>query len=109
MKASGCARRWASEMPTKRTKRQPQRIGITTAAAEGWRAGDWHTVNRELGVPVCDWSPFDVTDGPPPSWLKGPWQLRSWRRGQQLRQALLEFGPPGVYDRHGAPLGPAPR
>jgi hypothetical protein len=95
-------------VPTKRVKRTPERIGITAAAAQAWRVGDFHMVNRELGVAPCDWSPFDVTDGPPPSWIKGPWQARSWRRGQELRRALLEVaGEPGQYDRHGSPLGPA--
>jgi hypothetical protein len=59
-------------VPTKRVKRTPERIGITAAAAQAWRVGDFHMVNRELGVAPCDWSPFDVTDGPPPSWIKGP-------------------------------------
>jgi hypothetical protein len=97
-------------MPSKRTKRTPERIGITAAAAEAWLAGDYHTCNRELGIAPCDWSPFHVTDGEHPAWLARPWQITSWHRGQQLRRALLDaVGPPGCHDRHGRPLGPSSR
>jgi hypothetical protein len=96
-------------MPTKRVKRGATPIGISAAAIEAWRTGDWHGLNRLLGIAPCDVSPFDAV-GPLPSWCRTSstcW-CASWPRGAELRKTLLEVaGPPGRYDRHGQPLGPA--
>jgi hypothetical protein len=82
-------------------------VGISTAAAAAWRAGDYHAVHRELDLSPGDWSPFDVTSGPPPAWCRS-WQAASWHRACELRRVLLEVaGKPGRMDRHGRPLGPA--
>jgi hypothetical protein len=95
-------------LPTKRVKRQPDRIGISAEAAEAWRVGDWHAVNRLLDIAPNETSPFTVTSAQPPDWMaRQPWRINFWKRAWALRQALRETGPPGRHDRHGAPLGPA--
>jgi hypothetical protein len=95
-------------MPTKRVKRTPARIGVSAEAAEAWRIGDWHAVNRAFGVLPCDHSPFDVNGSEPPEWERDrPWRVASRKRAWALRQALIEAaGPPGRVGRHGEPLGP---
>jgi hypothetical protein len=96
-------------MPTKRTKRVPTRIGISEAAIQAWRIGDFHALNYELGVHPFQVSPFDATGPEPPSWCtdrKTTCWCMSWPRGWELRQALLKAaGPPGRFDRHGCPRG----
>jgi hypothetical protein len=61
----------------------------------GWRAGDWHALNRAFGVRPWQVSPFDATGtAPNPG---SPWS--------ELRQALIAAaGPPGRVGRHGEPL-----
>jgi hypothetical protein len=96
-------------VPTKRVKRTPARIGITPEVAEAWLVGDFHKVHAGFSLLPGDWSPFETSDaGPPPAWLRSEFQLASWRRGQELRRALIAtVGRPGVPDRHGLPTGPA--
>jgi hypothetical protein len=95
-------------MPTMRRKRASRRIGLSAAALEAWRQGDFHGVNRDLGIRSWEVSPFDATEPEPPEWSDGgPWH-HSWPRAWELRQALIEAaGAPGEVGRHGEPLGPA--
>jgi hypothetical protein len=99
-----------------------QRIGhrmvstITPQAIEAWKQGDYHACLAALGLGPWDHDPFHTTSPEPPGWLvehaargsdivAGP---ANRRRAWQLRQALIEAaGPPGHFDRHGRPLGPA--
>ena len=91
-------------MPTRRRKMAPdKRTGLTPKALEAWRIGDWHALNRELGLNVHETSPFDATLPEPPEWAGA-----SYRRAFELRQALIEAaGPPGRVGLHGDPRGPA--
>ena len=90
-------------MPTRRRKVAPRQTGISIRALEAWRIGDWHGLNRELGLNVHETSPFDATLPEPPEWAGA-----SYRRAFELRQALIgAAGPPGRVGRHGDPLGPA--
>jgi hypothetical protein len=93
-------------MPTKRVKRQPERIGISAEAIAAWREGDYHKLNRELQIGPHQWSPFDASEAKPPQWMPD-YQLAFWERARQLREELLKHGKPGRMDRHGRPLGPA--
>jgi hypothetical protein len=95
-------------MATKRTRRARERSGITPEAVTAWQAGDWHGVNRALGVKPWQVSPFDV-DGPkPPTWAADNAWAESWPWAWEARKALIELaGPPGRVGRHGEPLGPA--
>jgi hypothetical protein len=80
-----------------------QRARLTAKALEAWRIGDWHGLNRELGLNVHETSPFDARAPTPPEWAGA-----SYRWAFELRQALIEQGgPPGRVGRHGDPLGPA--
>ena len=80
-----------------------KRPGLTPKALEAWRIGDWHALNRELGLNVHETSPFDATLPEPPEWAGA-----SYRRAFELRQALIDQGgPPGRVGRHGDPLGAA--
>ena len=80
-----------------------KRTGLTPKALEAWRIGDWHALNRELGLNVHETSPFDATLPEPPEWAGA-----SYRRAFELRQALIEAaGPPGRVGLHGDPRGPA--
>jgi hypothetical protein len=95
-------------MATKRTKRSATPVGISAAAIEAWRIGDWHELNRLLGIAPCDVSPFDAI-GPLPSWCRtnSTCWCASWPRGVALRKRLIEVaGPPGGVGRHSEPLGP---
>ena len=90
-------------MPTRRRKVAPRQTGISVRALEAWRIGDWHALNRELGLNVHETSPFDATLPEPPEWAGA-----SYRRAFELRQALIEAaGPPGRVGLHGDPRGPA--
>jgi hypothetical protein len=89
-------------MPTNRTRRPRSRAAdaVTVEAAEAWQIGDFHTLNRLLGIGPWEISPFyaDREHGG---------DTASLPRAQELRQALIEAaGPPGRFDRHGRPLGP---
>jgi hypothetical protein len=100
-------------VPTKRRKLSIRRIGITAAALEAWRLGDFHALNREVGIGPWQWSPFDVTREEPPGWVRDRSRgdacgcnLESYVRAWELRQALIEAaGRPGRVGRHGEPLG----
>ncbi|MCE3247233.1 MAG: hypothetical protein K0R41_1058 [Geminicoccaceae bacterium] len=97
-------------MATKRVKRGATPIGISAAALEAWRIGDWHAVNRALNVAPCEVSPFDADTEAPPEWARGRDTLyaTSWARAWQLRCRLIAAGgQPGHHDRHGQPLGPS--
>jgi hypothetical protein len=98
-------------MPTNRTRRTraPSPDAITHEAASAWVQGDFHLLNRCLGIRPWMVSPFDASGPRPPAWARAlePW-TESWARGWELRQALIAVaGPPGRMDRHGRPLGPA--
>jgi hypothetical protein len=98
-------------MPTNRRRRVHPLVAdrITPEAIDAWRQGDLHGLHRELGVAPCHASPLDV-DGPtPPAWAtNNPFFFESWPRGWALRVRLIELaGPPGRFDCHGRPLGPA--
>ena len=92
-------------MPTKRRKLSTRQIGIPEAAIAAWRAGDLHELNRLLGIRPWQPSPFDVTTPGPPAWasVSGPFHT-AWPRAWEIRQALLQHGPPGRFGRHGEPL-----
>ena len=90
-------------MPTRRRKVAPRQTGISVRALEAWRIGDWHGLNRELGLNVHETSPFDATLPEPPEWAGA-----SYRRAFELRERLIEAaGPPGRVGLHGDPRGPA--
>ncbi|MCC2663575.1 MAG: hypothetical protein K0S35_1497 [Geminicoccaceae bacterium] len=92
-------------MPTKRVKRTPAPIGITAEAAEAWRIGDFCTLNRVLGFMPFEASPFNAHREHPGA---GEFVRASLPRARAVRAALIEIaGPPGRFDRHGGPLGPA--
>lgn len=95
-------------MATKRRKVNARAIGLSPAAIEAWQRGDFHGLNRLLGIAPFEVSPFDAI-GPLPSWCRTNhtcW-CASWPRGVELREVLIEVaGEPGAYDRHGRPLGP---
>jgi hypothetical protein len=99
-------------MPTNRTRRSraPTADAITHEVCAAWTAGDFHELNRLLGVAPCDTSPFDATRARPPEWSRSEtvYYRLSWDRAWQLRQALLKLaGRPGKVGRHGEPLGRA--
>jgi hypothetical protein len=95
-------------MPTKRRKLASRRIGLSAAAISGWQIGDYHMVNRELGVRPWQVSPFDAGGNLPGRCTPGDAWCASWPRAVELRAALIAVaGPPGRMDRHGQPLGPA--
>jgi hypothetical protein len=93
-------------MPTKRKKLAPERIGLTEAAIEAWRTGDFHALNRELGILPHQISQFDaIRDRRLAASTDSVW-ARSWPKAVELRKRLiLVAGPPGRMDCHGAPLG----
>ena len=95
-------------MPTKRRKISHRAIGISAAAVEAWREGDFHGLNRALGIMPHQESPFHVYREAPPDWLRSGEQDRReyWAQAWDLRCRLLEHGPPGRVGRHGEPLGP---
>jgi hypothetical protein len=103
-------------MPTKRRKLTARPIGISPRAIEAWQAGDVHGCHQALGIWPWDHSPFHVTSAEPPQWLvdrdigssDAIAGVENWRRAWSLRTALIQLaGPPGEFDRHGRPLGPA--
>jgi hypothetical protein len=95
-------------VPTKRRKLVPRKAGISAAALEAWHVGDWHGVNRELGIRLWEVSPFDApAHNRPPDDDRTP-HAESFAKAAELRRRLIELGgPPGRVGRHGDPLGPA--
>jgi hypothetical protein len=100
-------------MPTNRRRRAHTIVGdrITPEVVEAWRVGDWHGLNRLLGVKPWETSPFDIDeDGEilraPLIAIPDDWS-RDEKRAVRLRRALLEICPPGRVGRHGDPLGSA--
>jgi hypothetical protein len=55
-------------VPTKRRKLTARPIGLSAAALEAWRRGDFHALARALAI--------------------GPWRA-GWPRAQELQRALL--------------------
>jgi hypothetical protein len=49
-------------MPTKRTRRQPERSGISTPALAAWRTGDYLELKRLLGIGPHQAGPFVFVD-----------------------------------------------
>jgi hypothetical protein len=94
-------------MPTKRRRLANRQVGIPPAALEAWRVGDFHKLNRALGIRPWQPSPFDVTSREPPASapVNTPF-YDAWPHAWALREALLQHGPPGRVGRHGLPLGP---
>jgi hypothetical protein len=77
-------------MPTKRTKRtRHQRIRVTDAAREAFRAGEWMTLHRALGLKPWEVSPLDADDGPCPYPLNTGGGS-SWEQAKALRAELEE-------------------
>lgn len=90
-------------MPTKRRKLATRAIGISQAAIEAWKSGDFHGLNREIGVRPWQTSPFDADRTQPSDDA-----VTAWPRAAELRAALIEAaGRPGRVGRHGEPLGSA--
>jgi hypothetical protein len=97
-------------MPTRRHKIAPERTGLTQAAIEAWKAGDFHALNHELGIGPHQISPFDAISARPLATSTDSVWARSWPKALQLRKRLmLVAGPPGRMTIHGEPLGPAKR
>jgi hypothetical protein len=80
-------------MATKRRKLASRQIGIPSAAIDAWRSGDFHGLNRALGI--RPWQPtpwpirvtaFGVDQGSCPTF----WNPDDYERAQQLQRALLE-------------------
>jgi hypothetical protein len=99
-------------MPTKRRRLANRQIGISPAAVEAWRIGDFHGLNQALGIRPWELSPFDASEDddpedPPRSLIASsepPGEL--WCRALVLRRRLIELaGKPGRVGRHGEPLG----
>jgi hypothetical protein len=100
-------------MPTTRRRRAREFSGgrITPEAIAAWRNGDWYGLFHELGIPIQDTNPFDITeDG---VLLRGHLIAmpddydRQEARAVRLRRELMKVCQPGRTDRHGRPLGPA--
>lgn len=54
-------------VPTKRRRIPPRQAGLSERALEAWRAGDFHTLNCEVGIRPWQISPFDaLTHRPDP-------------------------------------------
>jgi hypothetical protein len=92
-------------MPTRRTRIERERHGISDELLEAWRVGDWHRVNRLTGTKPWMISPFDAHRSDPRD---------TSHYGQSLPRALewrkrlmMVAGPPGRMNMHGEPLGPA--
>jgi hypothetical protein len=93
-------------VPTTRRRIAPSRAGISVKAIQAWQIGDFHALNRELGVRPWQWSPFDV-QGTEPDYSRPD---HAWDRAMELRRRLIELaGPAGRVGRHGDPLGPTKR
>jgi hypothetical protein len=91
-------------MPTKRVKRTPTRVALSEAALAAWRIGDFHALNRALGVTPHEVSPFDADDYADDAIVP---ESRRLPRARELAATLLaQAGPPGGVGRHGEPLGP---
>ena len=83
-------------MPTKRRKIAPLRVpGITEAAIECWRKGDYWGLHHELGLQL--WQMPSWLDDPPDE----PWKVqplphgRRWPDPAVLKAQLIEVaGPP---------------
>lgn len=78
-------------MPTKRTRRtRNQRVTVTAAAVDAWRAGDYSTVAAELQLKPWECSPLwceTFRDGGEPC---SDEEHRGCHRAQRLRNALEE-------------------
>jgi hypothetical protein len=89
-------------VPTKRTKRTPERIGISAEVIEAWKRVDFRELHRLLGLMPCEPGPlpadvhaYGVHQGPPPAGCKPFWR-RGWARAQALQRTLYEVaGDPG--------------
>jgi hypothetical protein len=104
-------------MPTNRVRRSRPRIAetITAEAITAWQVGDFHALNRALGIPPCHPSPFprDRTalgcsqdEKRPVGCTKVWWD--GLERAQALQQEFYRVaGEPGIVGRHGKPMGPA--
>jgi hypothetical protein len=81
---------------------------ITAEAAEAWRQGDFHLLNRLLAFYPHQISPFDAGGRPPKEGELNPGYAATWPRAAEMRKRLIEVaGPPGHWNRHGEPLGPS--
>jgi len=95
-------------MPTRRARTERARHGITAKLLEAWRAGDWHLVNRLTNTGPHQIAPMDATPSNRPADDDNSHWAKSWPRAMEWRKRLIEAaGPPGRYNRHGEPLGPA--
>jgi hypothetical protein len=90
-------------VPTKRTKRTPEKVGISAEAIEAWKRADFLALHRACDLLPCEPSPLPMgmhgygvrPSGPPPYNCKAFWR-RGWARAQALQRALLAIaGPPG--------------
>jgi hypothetical protein len=103
-------------MPTNRTRRTraPSAEFISAEAIRAWKAGDYHALCRAVGTSPHQPSPWPLqltalgcSQGPPPAHCGEFWRA-GWPRAQALQRALYEAaGEPGLFDRHGRPLGVA--
>jgi hypothetical protein len=93
-------------VPTKRTKRTPEKVGISAEAIEAWRRADMKALHRACDLLPCEPSPlpahltaYGVGPGGPPVGCNAFWR-RAWPKAQALQRALLEIaGPPGELGR----------
>lgn len=77
-------------MPTKRTRTaRGTRQRVTERAVAAFKAKEWMTLHRELGLKPWEMSPLDVDDGPCPDHRCGPYGA-SWPKAQALRAELEE-------------------
>jgi hypothetical protein len=93
-------------MGTKRNRRTVARTGITPEALTAWQQGDYHLLNKALGIPPWQPSPFDVRRPEPPDYAVGMLYGDAWPRIWARREVPLDMGgPPGRVGRHGEPRG----
>jgi len=82
-------------MATKRRKLSARPIGISAAAIEAWRAGDFWTLHRALDLKV--WQMPHWNSDPPEPRPTGDWPpvLRAWEHLLDCKAQLVELaGPP---------------
>jgi hypothetical protein len=106
-------------VPTKRRKVAPRLSGLTPAAVDAWRAGDYMALHRALGLSPWDASPLPLSVTPlgcdqrtPEQNAKMAYEHRlyhaTWPKALQLQLQLMAIaGNPGRVGRHGKPLGAA--